>query len=194
MKNTPLSRQSNLVVQEMDKELLIYDLSDNKAYCLNETSALVYQLSDGKRTVQEIADSMSIKLKTLVNEDFVLLALNELKRDGLIENSDELKNYFARITRRELINKVALVSMISLPLVVSLAAPRAAEAASIADFCASNPCMEGFGPPATSGPGCNPPVGCGGFGLVCCATPNGVCACTGAATCTGPVSMGQICS
>lgn len=130
MKNTPLSRQSNLVVQEMDKELLIYDLSTNKAYCLNETSALVYQLSDGKRTVAEISNLMSMKLKTLVSEDFVWLALNELKRDRLLENTDELKDYFSGITRRELVNKAALASMLALPVIVSVVSPVAIQAAS----------------------------------------------------------------
>jgi Coenzyme PQQ synthesis protein D (PqqD) len=131
MKNTPISRQSNLVVQELEKELLVYDLSTNKAYCLNETSALVYQLSDGKRTVQEISDLMSAKLNTLVSEDFVWLALNELKRDGLIENADEMKVYFAGINRREVVKKIGFASMIALPIVSSVVAPNAAMASSL---------------------------------------------------------------
>jgi hypothetical protein len=36
----PKSRQNDLVVQELEGEVLIYDLSINKAYCLNPTSAL----------------------------------------------------------------------------------------------------------------------------------------------------------
>jgi hypothetical protein len=130
MKNTPQSRQNNLVVQELESELLIYDLSTNKVYCLNETSGLVYQLADGKRTVEEIADAMSVKLKTLVNAEFVRLALHELNGNGLIANADEMKSYFAGINRREAVKKIGLASMIALPLVSSVVAPNAASAQS----------------------------------------------------------------
>lgn len=37
------TRNENIVVQEMAAELLIYVLKTNKAFCLDETSALIYQ-------------------------------------------------------------------------------------------------------------------------------------------------------
>ena len=43
----PKARKENLVVQESNGEVLIYDLDTNKAFCLNETSALVWQACDG---------------------------------------------------------------------------------------------------------------------------------------------------
>ena len=42
---TPRSRRNDLVVQEMDGEILIYNLTENKAFSLNETSALVWELA-----------------------------------------------------------------------------------------------------------------------------------------------------
>ena len=59
MKNVPLSRRENLVVQEMDNELMIYDLTDNKAFCLNETSAIVWQLCNGKNSITKISSFLS---------------------------------------------------------------------------------------------------------------------------------------
>lgn len=123
-------KKQNIVVQELEKELLVYDLKTNNAFCLNETSAIVYGLCDGTKSIAEISDSMSRKLKTLVSEDFVRLALNELKRDGLLENADELNIYFSKVSRREVIKKVGLASMIALPLVSSVVAPTAANAQS----------------------------------------------------------------
>jgi hypothetical protein len=38
----PISRKSHIVVQYFGNEILIYDLTENKAFCLNETSALVW--------------------------------------------------------------------------------------------------------------------------------------------------------
>jgi hypothetical protein len=55
LKDYPHSRTKELVVQELKGELLIYDLSTNKAFCLNETSALVWQLCDGKSSISEIS-------------------------------------------------------------------------------------------------------------------------------------------
>jgi len=51
----PESRQSGLVIQELGGEILIYDLREDKAFCLNATSALVWQACDGNKTVGEIS-------------------------------------------------------------------------------------------------------------------------------------------
>lgn len=130
MQIKPISRKQNIVVQEFEKELLVYDLKTNKAYCLNETSAMVYQLCDGTKTVAEINQSLNKNLKLSISEDFILLALNELNRDGLFENADELEDYFAGMSRRKMIKKVGLASMIALPLISSVVAPNAANAQS----------------------------------------------------------------
>ena len=127
--NKPKTRNENIVIQEMNKEILIYDLKDNKAFCLNETSAMIYQLCDGTKTSADISNLMSQKLKTLVNEDLVRLALNELERDGLLE-SDEFEVYFAGFSRREMVRKAGLASMVALPLVLSIIAPHAVQSAS----------------------------------------------------------------
>jgi Coenzyme PQQ synthesis protein D (PqqD) len=127
MKNYPVSRKDNLVVQEMDGEVLIYDLADNKAFCLNETSALVWQACDGKRSTAEISEIISQELNSPANEDLVWFALEQLKKEKLIENSEELPNNFAGMNRREVIKKVGLGTMIALPIISSLVSPVAAQ-------------------------------------------------------------------
>lgn len=124
----PLSRRDNLVVQEMDNEILIYDLKENRAFCLNETSALIWQLCDGSKSAAEISQQVSRKLKESATEDLVWLALDQLKKEQLIDNSVELDNYFAGMSRREVIKKVGLGTMVALPVIASLAAPMAVEA------------------------------------------------------------------
>ena len=130
MTNYPESRKANIVVQDLETEVLIYDLTINKAFCLNQTSALVYEYSDGRRTVAEISDLMSVKLKTLVSEDIVYLALNELKKNNLLENADEMPNPFGGLNRREIVKRVGLASMVMLPIIASVVAPNAAMAQS----------------------------------------------------------------
>jgi hypothetical protein len=130
MKNYPVSRKDNLVVQELNGEVLIYDLTDNKAFCLNKTSALVWQACDGHKSVAEISDFISHKLSSPVNEDLVWFALDQLKKERLLENGNEIPNQFAGMSRREVVKKVGLGSMIALPIVASLVAPAALQAQS----------------------------------------------------------------
>jgi hypothetical protein len=130
MINLPKSRQSEVVVQELENEILIYDLKINKAYCLNETSALVWQLSDGTNHVSEIRHILTKKLKMPVSEELVWLALDQLKKDNLLENGDALEINFSGLNRRQIIKKVGLASLVTLPVISSLFAPTATMAAS----------------------------------------------------------------
>lgn len=129
--NNPIARKSNLVVQEIEAETLVYDLGMNKAFCLNETSSLVWQYSDGKNSVSEIAKLLSKRFKTLVTDELVWLALDQLKKDNLLENSSEFEINFNGLERRKVIKKIGFASMIALPVVSSVIAPSALYAASV---------------------------------------------------------------
>lgn len=130
--NRPKTRTENIVAQETEKEILIYDLKEDKAYCLNETSAMIYQLCDGKNSVAEIANLMSVKLNKLVSEDLIWLALDNFKKDNLLEHEENFEIDFNGLNRRQVIKKVGFASMIALPVVASVIAPTAAMAASAA--------------------------------------------------------------
>jgi len=84
MKMRPKSRTDNVVVQKMNEEVLVYDLDSNKAVCLNETSAIVWKLCDGKRTTSEIAEEVSEKLKKPVTTELIWLAIDQLKAENLL--------------------------------------------------------------------------------------------------------------
>lgn len=126
----PISRNKDVVVQELGDEVLIYDLIMNKAYCLNETAKLVFDLCDGCRNVTEISQMMSQKLKTSVHEDLIELTINDLRKNKLLEESMPPVSLLTGATRREMIKRVGLASMIALPMISSVVAPTAATAAS----------------------------------------------------------------
>ena len=143
--NKPKARKNNIVVQKLGKETLVYDLNENRALCLNETSAIVWGMCDGRRTATEISDEMSKKLKTLIDEDLVNLALDQLNKDGLLEDGGG--NYLEEVSRREVIRKVGFASMVVLPVVSSLVAPEAALAQSCLSGTSSgcgSPCCPGL--------------------------------------------------
>ncbi len=124
----PIARNNDLVIQETGDELLIYDLKTNKAYCLNETSALIWKLCDGNHSAKDISDEMSRKFKTLIYEDFVYIGLDQLGKDGLLEGDDE--NYFGGLSRREVIRKVGFGAVTTLPIISTVVAPQASRAQS----------------------------------------------------------------
>ena len=50
----PQARNTDLGVQEVGKELLVYDLKTHQAYQLNETSMIVFNACDGKTLFDEL--------------------------------------------------------------------------------------------------------------------------------------------
>ncbi|MGI9056304.1 MAG: PqqD family protein [Pyrinomonadaceae bacterium] len=127
----PIARKDDLVIQEVGGEILVYDLRTNKAICLNQTSALVWQNCDGKKDAMEIAKNIEKELGSNVSEDFVWFAVNQLeKEDLLLEGQGKLEEKYSGLSRREVIKKIGLTSMVALPIIASLTAPTAAFAQS----------------------------------------------------------------
>lgn len=126
----PTSRKSDIVNQIYEHEILIYDLTKNKALSLNKTSAMIWLLCDGNKTISEIAGELSVKLKSPINNDFVWLALLQMKKDDLLENPEEISDDFDGLSRREVIRRVGLATLVALPMISSLIAPTSAHAAS----------------------------------------------------------------
>lgn len=125
----PKAQKHNIVVQELENETLIYDLKRDKALCLNQTSAMIWQSCNGIKTITEIAESVGKNLKTPVSEDLVRLAINDLQKEHLIE-VEEHRQPLEGKSRRELIRKIGLSSMVAIPVISSLVAPRAVDAQS----------------------------------------------------------------
>jgi hypothetical protein len=190
--NRPKTRNENIVVQAIENEILIYDLKTNKAYCLNETSALIYQLCDGKNSVADISLKLSQKLNQPITEDVIWLALDSFKKDNLLEEGEQFAINFNGLTRRQVVKKVGLSSLLVLPVIASVVAPAAAATASLAPLFASctNPgqCQSGNCGTATSRC-CVTGTTLGLIGAnFCCADPpscNQVC-CSGSGTLIDP--------
>jgi len=128
----PRAREDRLVVQELPDEVLVYDLNRHKAHCLNRTAALVWGHCDGQTTVAEMATLLRKELKHPVDEAVVWLALDRLGRAHLLRERVTPPAGAQRLSRRELLRKLALVGGLSvlLPVVTSIVAPTASEAAS----------------------------------------------------------------
>ena len=160
----PLAGNSDLVIQELGKELLVYNLTTHQAYQLNETSMIVFNHCDGQTSFDDL------KKKHKFTDDLIYLTLDQLRDEGLI---GEYQSKFAGIARREVIRKIGLASLVALPFISSVIAPTAAQAQSAStDACAPSGCNCTL-PADSTATTCPDPNDCVGTGCVCVL--NGTC-------------------
>jgi len=113
-----------ITIREIEAEVLIYDERTHRAWCLNPSSACIWQLCDGRNTVGMIATESAKKLGSAVNEDLVLLTLEELQQKSLIEGG-MVEGLPRGASRREMIGKIGLAAAALLPVVAAITAPPA---------------------------------------------------------------------
>lgn len=131
----PKAATKEFVVQETGDELLVYNLPENRAICLNQTAALVWKNCNGKNDIGKIMENVEKTLKSPISEDLILFALNQLKDEGLILNGQSIPNGFDGLSRREIVKKVGFGSLVALPIVSALIAPTSANAQSVFPPC-----------------------------------------------------------
>lgn len=136
----PKARTQGIVVQEVPDEVLVFDTESNEAHCLNKTAALVWKACNGKRSVSDIAGIIGIETESSVSDDLVWLAIDQLNENRLLET--EIASKFAGSSRREALKRIGMASMIALPIIASLAAPKSVFA-SASCACPSGPGSQG---------------------------------------------------
>ena len=125
----PCVRTEGLVVQALPDEVLVYDLERHKAHCLNHTAALIWKRCDGQTTMTEMAHLLSHEMKTPVPEAVVWLALQQLSKARLLAVGGDMPGEGARMSRRQVMRRIGWAATVTLPLVTSIVAPTAVEAA-----------------------------------------------------------------
>jgi Coenzyme PQQ synthesis protein D (PqqD) len=143
MTNIPKARNNQIVTQQSENEILIYDLTNNKAHCLNETSTIIWQNCDGNKTVAEISNENKIP------EEYVLVALKKFDKANLLQTTTDGAWQNNGLSRRKLLLRAGTTA-VALPLLTTLVAPLAVNAQS----CLAN----GQSFDATGGPYGNAPA------------------------------------
>jgi len=140
MKVSPVARTESLIVKEVDGETLVYDLKTDKAHCLNETAALVWKNCDGLKSVSEISKVLSADSNASVKDEVVWLALDQLEKFDLLEETPAQPAIFGGLTRRQMVARVG-VAAIALPAIMSIVSPTARAAGSVVPIggCCDNP-------------------------------------------------------
>jgi len=151
----PKARTEDLVVVGMPDETLVYDLAANEAHCLNKTASFVWARCDGDQTLQDIAKAMEGEYRQAIDVDMIRLAIKQLDDNKLLKEGS-IDTYMLP-SRRQLIKKIGLASMVALPIVASLAAPKSAMAATSCACVTPGDCL--------AQTGCASTVNCTGGGI-----------------------------
>jgi Coenzyme PQQ synthesis protein D (PqqD) len=143
MENRPQKRQDGLIIRELDNEILIYDTENNKAHCLNQTAALVWKQCDGNTTTEEMSRVISRELGTEINERVVWFAIKQFNQDHLLEETVNMPAALlaSGLNRRDVVRALGLAAVVAVPLVTSIVAPTAAQAATCLP--SGSPCATG---------------------------------------------------
>jgi len=123
----PRGIQRQISVQRIGRETLVYDGVRHSAFCLNESSGVVWRLADGTRTIAEIGAEAGVELGVEVSEELARFILDELRGDGLMEGWGEGEELVG-ISRRAMLERLGVGGAMLLPVIAAMVAPTAAEA------------------------------------------------------------------
>jgi Coenzyme PQQ synthesis protein D (PqqD) len=148
--NLPRGRKRQLITKEVAGELIVYDLESDRVHCLNATAAFIWANCDGRTNVATIARLLEDEFKIPVEQDIVLYALDQLNESKLLDESYTVIVPENAISRRAVM-RLAAATALTLPLISSIVAPTAAQAASCLpsgsgcasdSACCSNNCVD----------------------------------------------------
>jgi len=122
----PRARTEGLVIKTVADELLVYDLAAHRAHSLNKVAAVVWRLCDGTRDMTAITAAVFEQVGESVPVEAARYAIHSLGRAGLLAAPIT----GATVTRRDLISQLGTAAAVVLPLVTTVTAPPAAQAAS----------------------------------------------------------------
>jgi hypothetical protein len=170
----PKARANGIRIEEVDDELLVYDLERNRAHSLNVGAATVFRLCDGHRSIDEINVAASEVLGVAPDLAMVEQAIRQFERAGLLEPEAD-----AAGDRRQLLRKLGWAAVV--PFVATLAMPSAGYAQSAGPQGPPGP----PGPTGPTGAGGTGPTGAAGFGSTGPTGPTGATGVSGSTGATG---------
>lgn len=146
----PGARRSDLVLQEMDGETLVYDTLNAQTNLLNRTAGVIWQECDGTSSAAQIAARAARVLNTPVDEALVWYTVGQLSSKNLLQQRAALPANLKGMTRRDFLRAGLVGTAVMLPVVISMTAPNVSHAASC--IASGQPCIPTAGPQCCQGP------------------------------------------
>jgi hypothetical protein len=133
----PLARTEDLLVEDVDGEVLVYDETDSLACRLNGSAAFVWRHCDGTNTVDDLVRLVAGEFGALGRPELVHVALDELAEHGLLASGYETRSKVAaRLSRRHFMRAVGIggAAAAVVPIVASMLVPTPAAASSLSSY------------------------------------------------------------
>jgi len=147
----PKARKSQLITKEVAGEMLVYDRDSDKAHCLNPTAAFIWTHCDGRTSVTKMTQLLEDEMRTPCHDEVVWLALEQLRKSNLLEESYVRPPQIEHLSRRALVKRLGVAAAVTVPFISSITAPTAAQAATCLPAganctanaqCCSNSCVD----------------------------------------------------
>jgi hypothetical protein len=125
-----MARTRGLLQRQVDHDTLLYDTTNNQVHSLNRTATAVWECCDGAHSIADIAERLTARDGHVVSGGTVALAVEQLRQAGLLANGASISTPLSGMSRREALRKIGIASVVAAPMVLSMAAPAAAQAIS----------------------------------------------------------------
>jgi len=126
--------RDDLLLQDVDDELVVYDPRIQKAHCLNRTAAAAFRACDGTASLSSLRRRVSSALDESVDDALLWRALKVLEDAQLLRAPLPRAGRFDP-SRRRALRGLALGAAATVPAVWSVLAPTPA-------YAASKPCIQ----------------------------------------------------
>jgi hypothetical protein len=118
---------TNILVEEMSDEVLVYDLDRHRAHCLNPTAAFLLQHADGTRDLGQLTSLAAEEFDTPASEEVIRVGLKRLERAKLVR-WDAQPSVPEGMSRRKALRQLATLGL-AIPAVMTIVSPLAAQGA-----------------------------------------------------------------
>jgi hypothetical protein len=122
----PQARTTGIVVDEVEGEVVVYDLGRNAAHCLKGVTSLVWRYADGQTTVETLIERLREGSAHDVTEDAVWSALESLSQANLLIEPVAGPSLAFIQSRRDALRRAAVLGAITVgAAITSVLAPAA---------------------------------------------------------------------
>lgn len=136
----PQTRRENLVIEETEEGLVIYDLDRHHAHTLNRPAALIFKACDGMNDVGAIARDLTEMLDQPVDERVVIIMIQDLESRRLLEMRPDPTDSTRREVLKQIGRTAASISAV-LPVITTLHI--APPAVAMSQGCVAGPLVAG---------------------------------------------------
>ncbi len=98
----PVARSENLVVEETEEGLVVYDLERDRIHALNATVSVIFEGCDGTKDLDGLCDLIHEDVDRMTAAVLVLMTLSKLDSVHLLSTGVPP----SEITRRELLSRL----------------------------------------------------------------------------------------